>query len=317
MSFTSAFLANLVRVSVRRMRRGPHHPAWGKRLEATVETLRADGDAKLSGTLASWRASQEAAAASVPMARGVRVSSERCAGREALVLRPAGRERGTFLYLHGGGYATGSPRTHRALVSRLVAATGAAAWVLDYRLAPEHPFPAAIDDARAALLELTERRGPTFVAGDSAGGGLALAAMCRLRDEAEALPPFAVLLCPWVDLGGTHPSIEENLPYDWGDRRTLDFYREQYGADPGHPLASPIHASLTGLPPLLVQSGDAELLRDECRRIADHARRDGVEVEHREWPGMVHDFQLFAPFVPQSRAAIDEIGAWVRPRLDR
>jgi acetyl esterase/lipase len=316
MSFAAAFLTNLVRVSMRRMRRGPRHPAWGKRLEATVETLRADGDAKLAGSLASWRASQEAAAANVPMARGVRESVARCAGREALVLRPTGPARGTFLYLHGGGYATGSPRTHRALVSRLVAATGAAAWVLDYRLAPEHPFPAAIDDATAALSELGER-GPTFVAGDSAGGGLALAAMCRLRDAGAPLPRFAVLLCPWVDLGGTHPSIEENLPYDWGDRRTLDFYREQYGADPMHPLASPIHASLSGLPPLFVQSGDAELLRDECRRLADNARRDGVEVAHREWPGMVHDFQIFAPVVPESRAAIAEIGAWVRPRLAR
>lgn len=313
MSFTRAFLANLARVSLRRARHGPHHPAWGRRLEATVETLRADGDAKLAGTLAAWRASQEVAARSVPIARGVRQSHTRLAGRDALVLHPA-RSRGRFLYLHGGGYATGSPTTHRALVSRIARATSCTAYVLDYRLAPEHPFPAAIEDAASAI-EALAAEGPLFVAGDSAGGGLSLAAMLSLRERRGPMPSAAVLLCPWVDLRGSHPSIEENVRYDWGDRRTLDFYATQYGADPDHPLASPIHASLAGLPPMLIQSGDAELLRDECRRLAANARRDGVEAELREWHGMVHDFQIFAPVVPESRAAIAEIGAWVRQRL--
>lgn len=315
MAFAASFLKTLAQVAVRRRRQGPTHPEWGLRLETTVETLRAGGEAQLAGTLEAWRRGQELTARTVPLARGVKVKERMLGGRPALELSPAREPKSAFLYLHGGGYVTGSSQTHKALVSRIVQATGATGVVLDYRLAPEHPFPAAIEDATQAFGEMIDHYGHhVWIAGDSAGGGLSVATMCNLRDRGLRLPWHAVLLCPWVDLMGSHPSVAENLPYDWGDRRTLDFYAGHYVpsvADRQHPLSSPIHASLKGLPPLLIQYGGAELLRDECRQLVKNAERDGVLVAGREWPGMVHDFQLFAPLVPQSRAAIAEIAAFV------
>lgn len=313
MAFATTLLSNLMRVVIRRRKHGPAHPDWGHRIEATVLTLREGGEAQLAGSLDAWRAGQEIAAATVPLARGVRQRSTELGGVHALELTPR-RWDSTLLYLHGGGYVTGSSVTHRALASRIAAASGARAYVIDYRLAPEHPFPAAIEDTVAAAQDLM-RRGPIWIAGDSAGGGLALASMLVMRERGLPLPEHAALLCPWVDMEGALPSIEENVPYDWGDRRTLDFYARHYAdGDARNPLISPIHASLEGLPPLIVQYGGAELLRDECRLLVEHAHRDGVSVEAREWPGMVHDFQIFAPYVPQSRAAIAEIGALVRAR---
>ncbi len=313
MSFAASLLTNLVKVSLRRPRQGPGHPAWGRRLEAAILTLREGGEAQLAGTIDAWRAGQEAASATVPLARGVRQRSTSLADVPALELTPK-RWDSTMLYLHGGGYVTGSPVTHRALASRIAAASHARAYVLGYRLAPEHPFPAAIEDTVAAAQDLL-RRGPVFLAGDSAGAGLALAAMLVMRERGLRLPDHAVLLCPWLDMEGASPSIEENVPFDWGDRRTLDFYASHYAPhDPRNPLVSPIHASLVGLPPLIVQYGGAELVRDECRTLVEHCKRDGVAIEAREWPGMVHDFQVFAPYVPQSRAAIAELGELVRAR---
>lgn len=315
-SFASELLTNIARAVVRRRRRGPHHPAWGHRLEAAVETLRAGGEAQLRGTLEAWRAGQEAAAALTPIARGMAQRDVVHAGMRAIELTPTrGAPSSSMLYLHGGGYVTGSSRTHRGLASRIALAANARAIVLDYRLAPEHPFPAALEDALAACQAM---EGPYWICGDSAGGGLALAAMCALRDRGAPLPTYAVLLCPWVDMEGSHPSIEENVRFDWGDRRTLDFYASHYAShDKRDPRVSPIHASLVGLPPMLVQWGDAELLRDECRQLVANARRDGVAIEPREWHGMVHDFQIFAPFVPQSRAAIAEIGELARRHAGR
>ncbi len=316
MSHLPRIAASVLRVGLRRRRNGPFHPEWGLLLEATVDYLRGEGERQLAGTLAEWRRNQEISAKSTPAARGVRISDGTLAGRSTLDLVPSGAPRGTILYLHGGGYVTGSPRTHRGMVSHIVAASGARAVLLDYRLAPEFPFPSAIEDAVAAIDALYASGvapAQLVVMGDSAGGGLAVAAMNRLRDSGKRLPGGAALLCPWVDLEGTTPSVVDNARFDWGDRRTLDFYAHHYAAGRlRDPEVSPIHASLHGLPPLLIQSGGAELVRDECRMLAENARRDGVRVEAHEYPGMVHDFQLFTPLVPQSRAAIAELGEFVR-----
>lgn len=321
MSFTTRFLANLITVTTRRWRRGPHHPEWGLLLETAVETLRKDGEVQLAGTLDEWRRNQEAAAQTSPAARGVVTSEGEIAGRPALILeRTLGpSRRGTILYLHGGGYVTGSPRTHRSMVSHLVAASGVRAVLLDYRLAPEHPYPAAIDDTVGAIRAMYKGGIPPaelVLAGDSAGAGLCLAAMIELRDRGQPLPVAATLLCPWVDLEGTLPSIVENTKYDWGDRRTLDFYAKHYAVGKlREPRVSPMYASLAKLPPLLIQSGGGELMRDEARQLAANARRDGVPVVAHEWPGMVHDWQLFAPLVPQSKAAIEELASFIRGHL--
>jgi monoterpene epsilon-lactone hydrolase len=321
MSFATRFLAKLIAVTARRLRRGPHHPEWGVLLETAVETLREDGEVQLAGTLDDWRRNQEASAKTSPAARGVSVREGELGGRPALVVEKndGGSARGLILYLHGGGYCTGSPRTHRSMVSHLVAMSGVRAVLLDYRLAPEYPYPAAIDDSVAAIRALYKSGLPPaelVLAGDSAGAGLCLAAMMELRDRNIPMPVAATLLCPWVDLEGTLPSVVENVKYDWGDRRTLDFYAQHYARGKlRDPRVSPMHAKLTKLPPMLIQSGGGELMRDEARQLAENARRDGVSVISHEWPGMVHDWQLFAPLVPQSKAALAELAAFIRGHL--
>jgi monoterpene epsilon-lactone hydrolase len=228
-----------------------------------------------------------------------------------------------ILYLHGGGYVAMSARTHRSLTSRLANGSEARLFALNYRLAPEYPFPAALDDALAAWRALIAAGTPAsrmVVAGDSAGGGLALALLIALRDACEALPAAAVLLSPWTDLGATGRSIVDNdtadplfhgswvaghAPYYLGDTPATN------------PLASPLHADLTGLPPLLIQVGDTEVLLDDSRRVADKAARSGVEVTLRIWPDVPHGWHIFAPILPEGRAALREAGAFVRARIDR
>jgi acetyl esterase/lipase len=226
----------------------------------------------------------------------------------------------TILYLHGGAYISCSPGTHRDLVSRIAFACGARCVVPDYRLAPVHPFPAAIDDALSAyhalLADGVDPR-TLFLAGDSAGGGLSVAILLSLRDAGSPLPRGAVLLSPWVDLAGTSETMLTNRAYDYlsGDTlATAKLYAKD--AELSHPLVSPVYAELAGLPPLLVQSGDAEILFAENQRLVERARAAGVLVQHEIEPGMVHVFQGFASVSPQGRAAIVSIGRFVRSLTD-
>lgn len=219
--------------------------------------------------------------------------------------------RGTLLYLHGGGYNFCSSETHRALVARLAAKGTLRAIAPDYRLAPEHFFPAAVDDAVAVFRTLlAEGADPAelWIAGDSAGGGLSLATMLRLRDEGAPLPRGAVLISPWVDLTCRQASVNDNAATDYLNRDILRHYAANYlgGADPENPLASPLYADLAGLPPLLVQVGGAETLRDEGRELAERARTAGVTVSYQEWPEAIHAFPVMGPLVPQTDEAIRE-----------
>jgi monoterpene epsilon-lactone hydrolase len=179
-----------------------------------------------------------------------------------------------------------------------------------------HPFPAAIDDALSAyyaLLAEGVEASTIFLAGDSAGGGLSVATLLSLRDAGAPLPRGAVLLSPWVDLAGTGETMLTNRVYDYlaGDTvATAKLYAKEAGLS--HPLVSPVYAELSGLPPLLVQSGDAEILFSENQRLVERARAAGVDVRHEIEPGMVHVFQGFAAVAPQGRAAIASIGRFVR-----
>ncbi len=225
-----------------------------------------------------------------------------------------------LLYLHGGGYVIGSIATHRDLAARLSRATGARVLVVDYRLAPEHPHPAAVDDAVRAFRWLVEqgldpRR--VAIAGDSAGGGLTVATLVALRDAGDALPAAGVCLSPWTDLaceGGSMDTHDHRDPMvrPEGLREMAAMYLG--GLPASTPLASPVHAELAGLPPLLVQVGTAEVLLDDSTRLADRARAAGVEVELDVWDDMVHVFQAFAAILPEGREAIERIGAFVRER---
>jgi acetyl esterase/lipase len=226
-----------------------------------------------------------------------------------------------ILYFHGGAYIAMSAKTHRAITSRLAASSNASLFALDYRLAPEHPFPAALDDALAAYRVLIDTGTPPsriFVAGDSAGGGLALALLLALRAAADQLPAAAVLFSPWTDLAATGNSIVANNAADplFFGSWVASVARHYLADTPAtNPLVSPVYADLTGLPPLLIQVSDGEVLLDDSRRIAENARRGGVEATLQIWPGLAHGWQIFAPILPEARAALRDAGAFIQARL--
>ena len=231
---------------------------------------------------------------------------------------PGAADDRVILYVHGGGYVLGSIVTHREMVARLSKASGARGLVLDYRLAPEHPFPAAVDDAMAAyrwLLSQNIKPTNIVVAGDSAGGGLALATLLAIRDAKLPLPAAGVCISPWVDMEGTGESMVTRAKADpVVQKQGLLGMAQLYlgGKDPKSPLAAPLHADLTGLPPLLIQVGDAETLLSDSTRITEKAKKAGVKVELEVWPEMPHVWHLFAPILPEGQQAIEKIGKYVR-----
>lgn len=227
-----------------------------------------------------------------------------------------------ILYLHGGGYVIGSPSLYRNLTWRLARAAAARLLAVDYRLAPEHPFPAAVDDAMTAyewILAGGADPRRLVVVGDSAGGGLAFALLLRCRDEARLpLPAAVVALSPWTDLALTGASLAGNAVADpFLDANGIPPIAEYYlaGADPRHPYASPLYGDPTGLPPALLQVGGDEVLRDDATRMADRLRAAGCEVTLEVWPRMPHVWHLFASVMPEARRAIARIGAFVRERI--
>lgn len=227
-----------------------------------------------------------------------------------------------ILYLHGGGYVMGSINTHRAMVARIARAAQARALALDYRLAPEHPFPAAVEDATAAyrwLLAQGYKPNKIVIAGDSAGGGLVLATLVKLRDANVALPACAVPISPWTDMEGTGASMKTNADKDpmvapSGSNGGLFNMAKAYvgNANPKDPLASPLHADYHGLPPLLIQVGGTETLLDDSTRVAQKAKAAGVKVDLEVWDEMIHVWHVFAKLLPEGQQAIDRIGQYVQ-----
>jgi acetyl esterase/lipase len=226
-----------------------------------------------------------------------------------------------ILYLHGGGYVAMSPQSHRPITTRLAVWSEASLFALDYRLAPEHKFPAALEDAIAAyraLVAAGTAPGRIIVAGDSAGGGLALALLVALRDAGDRMPAGGVLFSPWTDLAATGQSIIANDAMDpmfhgaW-----IAVTARLYLADTPatHPLASPVYADLTGLPPLLVQVSDTEVLLDDSRRVVENAHRAGVAATLRIFADLPHVWPLFARFLPEGRIALREAAAFIRTNL--
>ncbi len=223
------------------------------------------------------------------------------------------------LYLHGGGFAFGSPRTHAELTAELARRIPARVVSVDYRLAPEHPHPAALEDALAAWRGLLAEGAETrrlALGGDSAGGGLALALLQRLRDSGEPLPAAAFLISPWVDLGSRGASFERNRATDYLDADMLSVWSERYraGRDPADPAVSPLRGDLRGLPPLRILAGEAEVLRDPIAELAEKAERAGVPVERDFAPGMPHDWPLLRGIAPDAERALDELALFVRRR---
>jgi epsilon-lactone hydrolase len=227
----------------------------------------------------------------------------------------------TVLYLHGGGYVLFSPRTHRELVSRIARASGARALSLDYRLAPEYPHPAAVDDTVKAykwLLECGVSPSSIAVMGDSAGGGLTLALLQILRDNKIPLPACAVCLSPWADLTCSGESHIKNSHIDPMLPQTkIRDYAKAYmqGGDLSQPSASPLFGDFSNLPPILIHVGTDEILLDDSRRVAEKASKTNTKIELKIWPRMIHVFQALAHFVPEGKQSIREIGEFVKRNI--
>jgi monoterpene epsilon-lactone hydrolase len=226
-----------------------------------------------------------------------------------------------ILYFHGGGYAFGSEPLVRDFTWRLGAACGLGVLYFDYRLAPEHPFPAAVEDAATVYRWLAKRMDPSRIVfvGDSAGGGLVLATLHKMRDEGHEMPRAAVAISPWTDLALTGRSLHTNAKADpMMDVRNLPAYAAHYlgGADPRHPYASPLYGNPSGLPPVLIQVGSDEILRDDAVRMAERLRDAGGDVKLEEWPRMPHVWHHYARIIPEGRHAIERIGAFVRAQLN-
>jgi monoterpene epsilon-lactone hydrolase len=224
----------------------------------------------------------------------------------------------TILYLHGGAYLLGSPNGYRGFAAALSQATDARVLLVDYRLAPENPHPAALDDATTAyrwLLKATRYPALIVVAGESSGGGLALAALAALRAAGDDLPGAAVCISPWVDMTLSGASIDDNAQLDpFISKFVLEMMAGAYlqGQDPETPSASPLFADLTGLPPTLILVGTNEALLDDSTRLADRARNAGVTVTLNVADDMYHMWPIMSAFLPEARNAVQEIGRFVR-----
>ena len=255
-------------------------------------------------------------------ARRVRIEETRVCDLRAEWLRPEGaRDDRVLLYLHGGAYVLGSCQSHRHLVSHIARAAGIEALLPEYRLAPEHPFPAGLDDCVAVyrwLLEKGYDPANVVVAGDSAGGGLTVAMMLELRHAGVPLPGAGVLLSPFLDATASGESAESRLGRDpWFNPADIDILVNHYcgQSEVRNPLVSPVFANVAGMPPFFVQVGDDEILLSDSTRFADRMRDAGNDVTIEVWPEMWHVWQLFVGKMPESRQAIAKIGEFVRHAL--
>ena len=224
------------------------------------------------------------------------------------------------LYLHGGGYVIGSPKTHREFARRLSAASQAHVLVIDYRLAPESPFPAPVEDAVSVyrwLLDEGYAPERIAIAGDSAGGGLTAATLVSIRDQGLPLPACGVCLSPWVDMEGIGDSMTSRADRDpMVQKEGLVGMAGVYlaDADPRSPLAAPMYADLEGLPPLLIQVGASETLFDDAVRLDEKARAAGVETTFEEWDDMIHVWHIFAPMLDEGQKAIERMAEFMQEK---
>ncbi|WP_421790101.1 alpha/beta hydrolase [Hyphobacterium sp.] len=255
----------------------------------------------------------------IPLEKSVVKADVELAGRDALVFGPKTPRPGQMLYIHGGGYCRGSPHGHSPFVSRLSAALNIKIRSNTYRLAPEHPFPAGLEDCEAAYDALREGMdGPLIVAGDSAGGGLALALTTRLKAKGRPLPDALILFSPWCDLTVTGTSTQTKNEVDpMLQGHWLPEAVKLYAPDmaPAQPEISPLFADFAGFPPTLIQTGSDEVLLDDSVRLESRMSEAGVDATCEIWEGMWHDFAMFQPLLPEGRMAGKRARAWLDERF--
>jgi epsilon-lactone hydrolase len=269
--------------------------------------------------VSSWRRNMSKMERLVPRPPARVETIEVNAGRVTLqrVATRVSRPERHVLYLHGGAYVSGAPVYYRHFTWRIAESLGANVWVLTYRLAPEHPFPAALDDAVAGYLWVVENTPAArmiVVMGDSAGAGLTLSLLLKLRDCGKTLPDAAVAMSPWTDLALTGPSLKSNAAADpmlnAADLPELAGYYLG-GADPRTPYASPLYGDTARLPPVMIQVGSDEILRDDAVRMAEKLRADNPRSRLEVWRRMPHVWQLFVPLLPEARGAMAQIRTFI------
>lgn len=290
-------------------------------LVATLRSVQRVGNP----TVAEMREGWEKFAGQFPPAKDLRFEPVDAGGVSAEWSRAPGiDESRVVLFFHGGGYNMGSIASYRDFTGRISRASAARVLSVGYRLAPEFPFPSAVDDAVAAYRWLRRQGVPVdriILAGDSAGGGLVLSALVALRDAGDALPAAAMCVSPSTDLAKegqsmrTKADVDPVVRYDTSMAHALRYVGEK--GDLKHPLASPLYADLRGLPPLLILVGTNETLLDDSTRIADKARTAGVDVELEIWDDMIHIWPFFAAILPEGQQAIERMGRFARARVAR
>ena len=291
--------------------------AASKELDAVLEIIRT-WTSEVRKTVEHDRLSYEKMFSTLPWDDDVETERVGAGGVPSEWITAPGADQGrVVLYFHGGGFVFGSMRTHRVMLAHLSRAAKARVLGLDYRLAPENPFPAPIEDALTAyrwLLDQGIDPRKITLAGDSAGGGLVLSSLVALRYAGEPMPAAGIPISAWTDMEATGKSMITNAEADtWVDRESLLKIAKVYlnGKDPRAPLASPLHADLRGLPPLLMQVGGVEVLLDDTNALAERAREAGVAVEVEVWDDMPHVWHTFAPILPEGEKAIDRIGEFI------
>ncbi|NNC78308.1 MAG: alpha/beta hydrolase [Woeseiaceae bacterium] len=255
-------------------------------------------------------------------AKNVEIKSDTVADLPAEWLTPAGAaDDSLMLYWHGGAYLMGSCQSHRAMVSHIAKAAGVRALVPEYRLAPEHRFPAALDDAVKLYRQLIAdgvKPEKIVVAGDSAGGNLTVAMLLALRHAGDPMPKATVLLSPWLDLGATGETMVTRKDQDpLFDPAELPHVVERFCDDDKlkNPIVSPVYANVAGLPETLIQVGDDEILLSDSVRFAENIRAAGGKVHLDVWPGMWHVWQMFGGLIPEARRGTDKLGKFIREKL--
>jgi monoterpene epsilon-lactone hydrolase len=309
-----AFGGAAVTVTWTRLRKGPLEPAWSWPYEVVMAAMRASFH-KPATSLATTRERMNALGRRGRRRPGVRWQRVEIAGVPCEWVEPATPTTGVLVYLHGGGFAFGSTDSHAGLIAEFALTCGRRVLSVEYRLAPEHPCPAALEDVLAVWRAVG---GPTTaLAGDSAGGALALSAAVAMRDRGLPAPDRLVLLSPWADLAVTGDSVDRYAYVDYlGTRASLRAFARHYLGDrpPTDPEASPLYAELHGLPPTLVLAGGSEVLLDDSIRVAERAKAAGVDLTLHIEPGEVHVYLTFGQLTPRASAAFQQIRAFLHPK---
>lgn len=268
------------------------------------------------------RAELEREGSKAPIIEGISASPDTLGGVACLTMEPANPGAAHILYLHGGGYAGGSPRSHQGMTSDFAARTNLKLWSLDYRLAPEHPSPAALEDilsAYSALIEIAGSADNIIIAGDSAGGGLTIASMMKANEMGLPMPKGLAVMSPWVDLTLHGWSVENNIDKDCLTApEMLDIMAGWYAGDTArtNPAVSPVFGDLSGLPPIIIHTGSEEVLLSDSTLLAERAAGAGVEVTLKIWPEMPHVFQMFGRFLEAADLSIAEMSDWISKKVN-